>query len=106
MCETATVVFLIGAGMGWLGVMFFRRPGVGLRVSGLATREFWRANRYLKPSGVALVIAGWVVVLIGGVCGGWRSSWANAAAGKVGGGDRAAPEESRGGYPVFPAPPT
>jgi hypothetical protein len=57
-------VFLIGIGMILLGWMLFRRPGVSRRVGLQGVRQFWQANRYLKPPGAALVIAGWVVLLV------------------------------------------
>jgi hypothetical protein len=68
MYATAIAVMLIGIGMvllGWimvlLGWMFFRRPGVAF----WTFAPVWRANRYLKPPGATLWIAGIVVALVG-----------------------------------------
>jgi hypothetical protein len=64
MHATATAVLFIGLGVGALGWIFFRRPGVAFWTS---RATVWRANRYLKPPGATLSIAGSVVGLVGAV---------------------------------------
>jgi ABC-type phosphate transport system permease subunit len=61
MYATAMTAILIGIGMVLLGWMFFRKPGVAF----WTFAPVWRANRYLKPPGAALWIAGSVVGLVG-----------------------------------------
>jgi hypothetical protein len=72
MDATAIAVLLIGIGIGLLGLimvlvgwMFFRRPGVAFSPWKFA--PVWRANRYLKPPGATLWIAGSVFGLVGAV---------------------------------------
>jgi hypothetical protein len=59
MHATAMAVIFIGLGIGMLGRMFFRRPGVAFWTS---RAPVWRA---LKPPGAILSIAGSVAGLVG-----------------------------------------
>jgi ABC-type phosphate transport system permease subunit len=63
MFAIAMMIVLVGIGFGlvMLGWGFFRRPGVAF----WTFAPVWRANRYLKPPGAALWIAGCVVALAG-----------------------------------------
>jgi hypothetical protein len=61
MFATAMTAILISIGMVLLGWMIFRRPGVAF----WTFAPVWQANRYLKPPGAALWIAGCVVGLVG-----------------------------------------
>jgi hypothetical protein len=61
MYATGITVELVGIGLVLLGWLFFRRPGVGF----WTLAPVWRANRYLKPPGAALWVAGCAVALAG-----------------------------------------
>jgi len=67
MYATGIAVLLIGIGISQLGGIFFRKLGVGPRLT--FRRGVWWPTHTLKPPGVALWWAGLVVSLVGfGLC--------------------------------------
>jgi hypothetical protein len=55
------VIAWIGIGIGVLGWVFFRRPGVSL----WTVTPMWRTHHSLTPVGTVMSIGGWVILVVG-----------------------------------------